>query len=403
MSGKRIAIVGAGLGGLAAANALLAKGFDVRLYEQASELKEVGAGVQLSPNAMKVLMALGLDGQALRNSFEPDRHVVRSWKSGKIVSATQMKGVYKDQFGAGYYGFHRHDLHAALLEPLPRERITLNVKCVGVENRPDGARVKFADGTQVDADAVIGADGIHSVVRETLFGKDKPRFTDHIVWRGVVPVESLPKNLIEPDMTAWFGPRSTFVTYYMRGGKLVNWGGFCEAGDWREESWRMEGDRNEALRTYADWNPAITTLIANTDRLYKWALYDREPLKAWTSGRITLLGDSAHPMLPYLAQGACMAIEDAYALAALLAAQANDIESALKTYEQVRLPRTAQVQRNSSARARTNELASPWAQMKRDIAYKLQRLIHPSRHTYGIEWIYGYDITKAVPGDALSA
>jgi salicylate hydroxylase len=392
---KRIAIVGAGLGGLAAANALLARGFDVRLYEQASELKEVGAGVQLSPNAMKVLMKLGIDQHVLRNSFEPDRHVVRSWKSGKIISATQMKGVYKERFGAGYYGFHRHDLHAALLAPLPMDRITLNVKCVGIESRPESAVVKFANGTQAEADAVIGADGIHSVVREALFGKDDPRFTDHIVWRGVVPTERLPKGLIEPDMTAWFGPGSTFVTYYMRGGALVNWGGFCAAGDWRQESWRVEGDRNEAMKTYADWNPAITTLIENTDTLYKWALYDREPLTAWTKGRVTLLGDSAHPMLPYLAQGACMAVEDAYALAGMLSAN-NDIGDALKAYEALRLPRTARVQRSSSARAGANELASPWKQFKRDVVYKLQKLVNPSRHTYGIDWVYGYDVTKEV-------
>jgi salicylate hydroxylase len=393
---RRIAIVGAGLGGLAAANALLARGFDVHLYEQAGELREVGAGVQLSPNAMKVMRALGLERQALENSFEPERHVVRSWNSGKVVSATQMKGVYRDQFGAGYYGFHRHDLHAVLLAPIPRERITLNAKCVGVETRPDVAVVRFADGSEAEADAVVGADGIHSVIREGLFGSDNPRFTDHIVWRGVVPTEALPAGLIEPDMTAWFGPRSTFVTYYMRGGTLVNWGGFCEAGDWRQESWRVEGDKSEAVRTYDGWHAAIQTLIANTDKLYKWALYDREPLAAWTKGRVTLLGDSAHPMLPYLAQGACMAIEDAYALAATLAARSGPTESALKAYEQLRLPRTAKVQRDSSARARTNELVSPWAQLKRDFLYKVRKLIHPGRHTYGVEWIYGYDVTAAV-------
>jgi salicylate hydroxylase len=321
--------------------------------------------------------------------------VVRSWKTGKVISATQMKGVYEERFGAGYYGFHRHDLHAALLAPVPQERITLNAKCVGVESTASGAVARFADGREAEADAVIGADGIHSVVRETLFGKDNPRFTNHIVWRGVVPTGRLPADLVEPDMAAWFGPRSTFVTYYMRGGTLVNWGGFC-VSDWRQESWRVEGDRREALDTYRDWHPSITTLIENTDRLYKWALYDREPLAAWTKGRVTLLGDSAHPMLPYLAQGACMAIEDAYALAGLLAAYPGKIGEALKAYEALRLPRTARVQRNSSARARTNELVSPLAQLKRDIAYKLQKLVNPSKHTYGVEWIYGYDVTCAV-------
>ncbi len=391
----RIAIVGAGLGGLTAANALLARGFDVMLYEQSHELKEVGAGVQLSPNAMKVLIALGLDQAVLADAFEPERHVVRNWKSGSIVSATQLKGICRDRFGAGYYGFHRHDLHAALLGSVPRERIVLDARCIGVESKTDAALLRFADGREVECDAVVGADGIHSVVRETLFGPEKPRFTDHICWRGVVPADSLPKGLIEPDMTAWFGPRSTFVTYFMRGGKLVNWAGFCEAGDWRMESWHVEGDRNEALKTYREWNPAIIRLIENTERLYKWALYDREPLRQWTRGRVTLLGDAAHPMLPYLAQGACMAIEDAYALSALLDRAQGSIQSAFKDYESLRMPRTAQVQRNSSARARTNELTSPLAQLRRDLTYKLKKLISPSRHTYEIEWIYEYDVTTA--------
>jgi salicylate hydroxylase len=392
---SRIAIVGGGLGGLAAANALLAQGFDVRIYEQAGELKEVGAGVQLSPNAMKVLIALGLDRRVIAGGFEPERHVVRNWKTGRIVSTTQMKGVYHDQFGAGYYGFHRHDLHAALLDPLPPERITLGARCVGVESNDEQAVLSFADGSQVEADVVVGADGIHSVIREKLFGADAPRFTDHICWRGVVPTDALPAGLIPPDMTAWFGPHSTFVTYYMRGGSLVNWAGFCEAGDWRLESWRIEGDRNEALKTYAEWNPAITTLIGKTDRLYKWALYDREPLKEWSRGRVTLLGDSAHPMLPYLAQGACMAIEDSYALSAMLANSTGTVQQTLKAYEALRLPRTAQVQRSSAARARPNELVSPLAQLKRDLVFRWNKLIHPSKHTYGIDWIYGYDVTTA--------
>ena len=391
----RIAIVGAGLGGLTAANALLARGFDVTLYEQSNELKEVGAGVQLSPNAMKALMAMGLDRNVIANAFEPERHVVRNWKSGGIVSATRLKGFCKDQYGAGYYGFHRHDLHAALLDPLPRERIILNAKCTGVESGADRALLRFADGREVECEAVIGADGIHSVVREAMFGPDAPRFTDHICWRGVVPTALLPEGLVEPDMAAWFGPHSTFVTYFMRGGTLVNWAGFCEAGDWRQESWRVEGDRNEAIKTYKDWHPSITRLIENTERVYKWALYDREPLRQWTRGRITLLGDAAHPMLPYLAQGACMAVEDAYVLAAMLAKRQGSIEVALKAYEDLRLPRTAQVQRNSSARARTNELVSPLARLKRDLVYKFNKLMHPERHTYGIEWIYGYDVVAA--------
>jgi salicylate hydroxylase len=387
MQGKRIAVVGAGLGGLTAAIALLSKGFDVTVFEQSPALGEIGAGVQLAPNAMKALMALGLERPVTRNAFEPEAHVVRSWKTGQVVAASPMKGVYKDQFGAGYYTFHRADLHAALVEAFPAERIRLNAKCIGVS---DGV-LGFADGSRFKADAVIGADGIHSVIRESLFGAQSPRFTGVVCWRGLVPADALAPGLVSPDMNAWFGPRSTIVHYHVRSGHLVNWAAFFEQ-DWRLESWRIEGDKQEVLGIYADWHPTIRQLVSKTERLYKWALFDREPLAQWTRGRVTLLGDAAHPMLPYLAQGACMAIEDAYALAAALSRSSN-VEAALKSYEALRRPRTARVQLASRARARPNQLTSPLAQLGRDLVYKLQKLINPGKHTYKVEWIYGYDVT----------
>jgi salicylate hydroxylase len=389
----RISIVGGGIGGLTAALALLQKGFDVTVFEQAKELAEIGAGIQLAPNAMKVLMSLGLEKQVLRTAFEPEAHVVRNWKTGNATATTRMKGVYHQQFGAGYYTFHRGDLHAALVEAMPMERVRLNAKCTGVRTVGDTAVLEFADGTQVESDVVIGADGIHSVIRESLFGAQPPRFTGVVVWRGLVPADSVPKDLVSPDMTAWFGPRSTIVTYYVRGGEIINWAAFFEQ-DWRQESWKIEGDKEEVLQTYANWHPSINQLVKNTNRLYKWALFDRDPLPQWTRGRITLLGDSAHPMLPYLAQGACMAVEDGYALATALARQPDNIEQALKAYEAERRPRTAQVQLASRARARVNQTQSPLIGMCRDIGYAISKFFRPSKHTYGVEWIYGHDVTS---------
>jgi salicylate hydroxylase len=395
----RVSIVGAGLGGLAAAIALRQRGFEVTVFEQSAEITEIGAGVQLGPNAMKVLMALGLEQEAMKTAFEPERHVVRNWKTGRVVAATQMKGVYRDQFGAPYFGFHRADLQATLLQAVPQKDVRLNAKCVGVRNTGKSAVISFADGTEAESDVVVGADGIHSVVRESLYGPESPRFTGVVCWRGVVPVEVMPEGMVSPDMGAWFGPHSTLVTYYVRRGELINWAALYDAHDWREESWKTEGDPAEVMQTYKDWHPAVSELIAQTGRLYKWALFDREPLAQWSTGRITLLGDSAHPMLPYLAQGACMAVEDGYVLATELAREGVGVEKALENYEALRLPRTARVQLASRARTRVNQATSPIARLGRDLLYAAKKILNPAKHTYGVEWIYGHDVTAQGPSE----
>jgi len=399
---QKVAVVGAGLGGLNAAIALIQRGFDVTVYEQAPELGEIGAGIQLSPNASRVLIALGLDRAFEAIAFEPNRHVVRNWKTGSITSATQMKGVFRAQYGAGYFGAHRADFHAVLQAAVPRACIRLNAKCTAVSQLGDRAVLSFADGSSADADVVVGADGIRSAVREDLFGPDAPRFTGHIVWRGLVPNDSLPKGLIEPDMTAWFGPKGTVVHYYVRRGEIVNWIAHYEA-DWREESWSIESDWREAAQAYAGWHPLLNELFSRTQRCYKWALYDRDPLPRWTQGRITLLGDAAHPMLPYLAQGAAQAIEDGYVLAEMLAANREDPQGALVAYEQARLPRTARIQLHARERGKINNKTSAFARLRRDLGYRLKRLLKPKEHTYGIEWIYGHDVTAGARGPKSAA
>jgi salicylate hydroxylase len=397
---QKVAVVGAGLGGLNAAVALIQRGFDVTVYEQADALGEIGAGIQLSPNASRVLIALGLDQAFEAIAFEPDRHVVRNWKTGSIVSATQMKGVFRSQYGAGYFGAHRADFHSVLQRAVPAKCIRLNARCTGVSERGERVLLTFADGSTAEADVVVGADGIRSAVRTSLYGPDAPRFTGHIVWRGLVPIEALPKGLIEPDMTAWFGPKGTVVHYYVRRGEMVNWIAHYEA-DWREESWSVESDWREALDAYAGWHPLLGELFSRTQRCYKWALYDRDPLPRWTLGRATLLGDAAHPMLPYLAQGAAQAIEDGYVLADMLDRHRDDPRQALLAYEQARLPRTARIQLHARERGKINNATSAFARLKRDIGYRLKRLIKPNEHTYKIEWIYGHDVTAG--GRATSA
>jgi salicylate hydroxylase len=389
---QKVAVVGAGIGGLCAAIALIRRGFDVTVYEQADQLGEIGAGIQLSPNASRVLIALGLEQAFEAVAFEPNRHVVRNWKTGSIVSATQMKGVFRAQYGAGYFGAHRADLHAVLQRAVPGACIRLNARCTGVKQSADRAVILLADGSEAEADVVVGADGIRSAVRASLYGPDTPRFTGHIVWRGLVPTSALPKGLIEPDMTAWFGPKGTVVHYYVRRGELVNWIAHYET-DWREESWSVESDWREAARAYAGWHPLLNDLFSRTERCYKWALYDRDPLPRWTQGRVTLLGDAAHPMLPYLAQGAAQAIEDGYVLADMLAQHRGDPEGALLAYEQARLPRTSRIQLHARERGKINNTTSAFARFARDIRYRIKRLLKPNEHTYGIEWIYGHDVT----------
>ncbi len=385
-------MVGAGLGGLCAAIALRQRGFDVTVYEQSNMLGEIGAGIQLSPNASRVLMALGLDKAFEAIAFEPERHVVRNWKTGSITSATQMKGVFRSQYGAGYFGAHRADLHEVLQQTLPKDCVRLDAKCTAVNQLADRVVLSFDDGTEEQADVVIGADGIHSAVRASLFGPDKPKFTGHICWRGLVPTGALPKGLIEPDMTAWFGPQGTVVHYYVRRGELVNWIAHFET-DWRDESWRVESDWREAAEAYAGWHPLLGELFSRTERCYKWALYDRDPLPRWTQGRVTLLGDAAHAMLPYLAQGAAQSIEDGYVLAEMLDQHRDDPQQALRAYEQARLPRTSRIQLHARERGKINNKTSPLARFRRDLGYRLKRLFKPKEHTYKIEWIYGHDVT----------
>jgi salicylate hydroxylase len=394
MTVRTVAVAGAGLGGLTAALALLDRGFDVTVFEQSNELREVGAGVQLGPNAMRVYAALGLDGVITGFSFVPEAHVVRSGKTGAAIATTRMKGVYEAQYGMGYHTMLRADLQNALAARLPPGVLQLGKKCKAVESRTDGVTLRFEDGSTVESDVVVGADGIHSAVREHLLGKDSPRFTGTVAYRGVVAANTLPAGLLTDDVSVFIGPHASFVYYYIRGGELVNWVALVEETSWQLESWSVEGDLADVKRIYEGWCPVVGDLIAHAERCYKWALFDRDPLPRWVSGRIALLGDAAHPMMPYLAQGGCMAIEDAYVLAHELAASKDDPEQALRAYEAARLPRASRVQLMSRKVARVNQAPSLRARIARNVRLAVQKLLHPSQHAYKIEWIYGYDVTR---------
>lgn len=388
----RVAIIGGGIAGLAAAVALHRRGVEATVYEQASELSEIGAGVQMTPNAMNALRLLGLEERAMAVAFEPETQVLRSWKSGRVIYRVPIRDVFRERFGAPLCSFHRADLLAVLAAPLPDSAIRLEARCVGVETDDTSAVAHFADGSSIEADIVVGADGIHSLVRIALFGEDSPRFTGCMCWRGLVPVERIPQGLIEPSSSNWMGPHGHVVHYYVRRGEMVNFVAIHDTDQWTEESWIREASRDELMAAYACWNDKLLRLFECSDKYFKWGLFDREPLQHWTKGRVTLLGDSAHAMLPFLAQGAAMGIEDGCALAELVARLPEDLDEALRRYERLRVPRTRRAVLGSRERAKLNHLPSRWARLRRDIEYMARRIFYPDGTAHRVAWLYGYDV-----------
>jgi salicylate hydroxylase len=283
-------------------------------------------------------------------------------------------------------------LLSVLADPLPAGMVRPNARCIAVETRGKVAVARFADGNEVEADIVVGADGIHSAIRRQLFGADTPRFTGCMCWRGLVPIERIPKGLIEPASSNWLGPHGHVVHYYVRRGEMVNFVAIHDTEEWTEESWILEADRAELMATYARWHPNLLRLFECSDRYFKWGLFDREPLPRWTEGRVTLLGDSAHAMLPFLAQGAAMGIEDGCVLAETVARSPDDLDAALAAYEGLRVPRTRRAVLGSRERAKLNHLPSRWARFKRDLEYTARRLFYPDGTVHRTAWLYGYDV-----------
>ena len=388
----KVAIIGGGIGGLAAALALKRRGIAYEVYEQSANLGEIGAGLTLSPNAMKALRALGLEDRALAAGYQANQSAIRSWRSGRVIARQERSGGMVERFGAPFLTIHRADLLDILRAALGDEHVTLGAQCVAVEARDDGAAARFANGRAAEADVVVGADGIHSAVRTSLFGSDAPRFTGCVCWRGLVPIEAVEPGVIGGEMTSWWGPHGHVVHYLVRRGELVNFVAHYDTDSWTEESWTRECDRAELMQTYACWNDALLRLFESSPRYYKWALYDRDPLPAWGKGRVTLLGDSAHPMLPYLGQGAAMAVEDGCILAEAVARFPGELTSALRTYERLRMPRTTGAQLGSRQRARENHLASPWKRAMRDARIAWRGRFGADKTTLRGSWLYEYDV-----------
>jgi salicylate hydroxylase len=336
-----VAIVGGGIGGLTAALALIRQGVAVEVYEQAPQLMELGAGVQISSNGTRVLHALGLGREAERVGVVVAGKEIRLWSTGQTWKLFDLGAVSVENYGFPYMMFHRGDLHGMLLDAIRRERpdaIHLDRKCVGLTQEDDRVVIAFEGGETATAPLAIGADGVQSRVRLSVFGADRPEFTGIVAWRILVPRERVPAGIRMNVGTNWVGPGGHVVHYPVRGGQLLNFVGLLERDDWRVESWTVQGSKDEFANDFRDWHADIHATIRAGDTPYKWALFARPPMPAWTRGRVSLLGDACHSMLPMMAQGAVMAMEDGYVLARCLKEYGVTPE-ALQRYEAARRER----------------------------------------------------------------
>ncbi|HVB55401.1 MAG TPA: FAD-dependent monooxygenase [Candidatus Acidoferrales bacterium] len=370
MSAKKpsIAIVGAGIGGTTAAATLGMAGIDVRIYEQASRFARVGAGIQMMPNSMKVLRKIGVEEKLRRTAFQPYSHLNREWDTGKIMRELPMP---ESLFGAPYLCMHRADLHDALASVVPEGIVQFNKKLVGLDQAAGRVTLTFADGTRAEADAAVGADGVHSVVRDIIIGRDMPIHKGRIAYRSVFSSALLHGVDIGRSRTKWWGIDRHIVIYYTTAARseLYFVTSVPESAEWMtRESWSAKGDVRELRKVYEGFHPDVRAVLEACPDCHKWAILEREPLPRWSEGRVVLLGDACHPMTPYMAQGGATSIEDAAILArCLVEVDCEDLEGAFHRYEAHRKPRTSRIQAISSA--------NTWMKGGND----------------DTSWLYGYD------------
>lgn len=392
--GIRVGIVGAGIGGLSAASSLLRRGFDAQVYEQATMLGEVGAGVQVSPNASRVLHWLGLAEELAKTGVTPLAWHQRRWDDGRTLLRSPLGEQVEARFGFPHYQMHRADLLTALTGAVPAERVHLGHRLTGLTQREDGVEARFDNGECVEVDALVGADGIKSTVRRLMFGPEHPRFTGCVAYRGLVPAERLKTLDLEVTGQVWLGPGRHFVHYFVSGGRLVNFVAIVDQDTWTRESWTDRGDIADALQAFEGFHPQVRTILGSVDETFIWALFDRAPLARWSAGRVTLLGDACHAMLPFFAQGAAQAIEDGATLASCLApclsSPGPDVAAALRRYETVRIPRATRLQAISSENKTRFHLPDGPEQQERDA----QMSAGSTDWSFdAVGWLYDHDAT----------
>ena len=368
MTGLRIGICGGGVGGLAAAIAFDKAGHDPVVFEQASQFTRIGSDVNLTPNAVHAVDRLGVGDVLRETAARPTFRISRTWDTGEETSRLPMSSAAEEKYGAPQLTIHRADLLKALEDKVPAERLHLGKKVKDVVNEDARTAISFEDGTTEDVDVIVGADGIHSAVRTALFGKDDPKFTGIVSYRATFPRERAGDIPNLDAFTKWWGPNpeTQLVVFPLTRGEEIFVFATTPQEGWTEEGWTLPGDVEELRDMYSDFHPEARALLDACSEVTKSALHVREPMERWSAGRATLLGDAAHPMVPFMAQGACMAIEDAVVLArALDGADLDTVPAALRCYENARMERTASIQRNS--------LANEWM-----------------KEQGNADWVYGY-------------
>ncbi|WP_420860546.1 FAD-dependent monooxygenase [Algirhabdus cladophorae] len=383
----KILIAGAGLGGLSAALALRQIGCEVAVYEAASTLGEVGAGIQLSPNAMHVLRHLGLEDQIVQAGYAPQFAAMRHWSTGKTLFSSPLNPVCVSRYGAPYVHIHRADAHQILTQAAQAAgvQITTGAPVTGYNQTSEAIALKVKGGS-VEGDLLIGADGIKSRIRDQMLGPQKARFTGQVAWRALVPATSVPRDLLAPGVTVWVGPDRHVVMYYVRGGNLINLVAVEERSDWTQEGWSHQGDPADLQDRFAGWHPDVAQVLDACETVHLWALFDRPSLPHWHQGRAVLLGDACHPTLPFMAQGACLAIEDAGVLANSIHS-ASDLTAALSQYETRRKPRATALQ----TRARDNaDLFHLRMSALTKAKLSVGRLLPPVMRLKALDAVYGY-------------
>jgi salicylate hydroxylase len=383
-----IAVIGAGLGGLAAALALRRAGFAVEVYEQGPGFSEIGAGIQIGPNASRILQRLVPPERLARDAVRPVAVHQRRWDDGRTLQRAPLGDAIEAAYGAPYYHFHRGDLLGALASQWPAERAHFRHRLASLRQTGERVLARFENGAEIEADLLVGADGIHSVVRRELFGSEQPRFTGCIAYRGLVPAERLAPLGLEVVSANWFGPGQHFVHYFVAGERFLNFVGVIERDSWTRESWTDRGEKADLRQAYAPWHPQVRSIIEAVDETFIWALFDRTPLPRWSVGRVTLLGDACHAMLPFMAQGAAQSLEDGACLAACLAQLGGaHVPEALQLYERLRLPRATRLQELSRLNKTRFHMPDGPHQEARDAALA----VRGDRSIEALKWLYEHD------------
>ncbi|WP_017931061.1 FAD-dependent monooxygenase [Robiginitomaculum antarcticum] len=396
-SPPHILIAGGGIGGLTAAIALARHGARVSLFERASEFGEIGAGLQLSPNAMAVLYAFGLGDEIKAAAFEPEAGILRDYLTGKPLLTTKMRGAYEARYGHGYYNIHRADLHDILVKAARDSGVALHLDhdAQGYAQRSDFISLQTSQG-EYSGDALVGADGIKSAIRAKMLGHSEPRYTGFCAWRGTVATNALPEGTLPKAANNWLGPDKHFVAYYLRGGELVNFVAIHKREAWSDEYWTQDADMTELRAAYQDWDAPVCDILNACKQSYLWGLSDHPALPNWTDGRAALLGDAAHPMLPFMAQGAAMAIEDAWVLASKVLSRDAPMAFRLRAYQAARYQRATMVQDISRNNAKLYHAHDAIGLAKRAVMLKTASLFPAAAHSK-FDPVFGVDVTKSHP------